>query len=143
MIPEFDENGNLPPGIHHATLQEIIERFGVRKSLKRCSLTNNLQDFFSFIKDYAIGVYVDGSYITSKLAPNDIDLIVILPPDFVFTSEAARRLQRIQKNKRNHYLHIFVYAQGVHDQDFHELRARFTQDRQGNPKGIIYVEIRQ
>lgn len=28
MIPEVDDNGNLPPGIHRATLAEVEERFG-------------------------------------------------------------------------------------------------------------------
>jgi hypothetical protein len=27
MIPEFDERGNLPPGIHHATWNEIVTRY--------------------------------------------------------------------------------------------------------------------
>ena len=28
MLPDFDENGNLPPGIHRASPSEIEERFG-------------------------------------------------------------------------------------------------------------------
>ena len=26
--PDFNENGDLPPGIHQATLAEVIEHFG-------------------------------------------------------------------------------------------------------------------
>ena len=29
MLPEFDEVGNLPPGIHRATIEEVVQRFGV------------------------------------------------------------------------------------------------------------------
>ena len=28
MLPAFDEFGNLPPGIHPATLEELVQRFG-------------------------------------------------------------------------------------------------------------------
>jgi hypothetical protein len=29
VIPEFDERGNLPPGLHRCTIQEIQARFGL------------------------------------------------------------------------------------------------------------------
>jgi len=28
MIPDFDENGYLPPGTHSATIDEVARRFG-------------------------------------------------------------------------------------------------------------------
>ncbi len=28
MIPDFDENGNLPPGVHFCDWSEFKERFG-------------------------------------------------------------------------------------------------------------------
>jgi hypothetical protein len=28
MIPDFDDNGNLPPGIHVCTIEELQARFG-------------------------------------------------------------------------------------------------------------------
>ena len=34
MLPPFDEYGNLPPGIHSASLEEIVDRFG-RGSVER------------------------------------------------------------------------------------------------------------
>jgi len=29
MLPSFNERGNLPPGIHSATWDEVEDRFGV------------------------------------------------------------------------------------------------------------------
>jgi hypothetical protein len=37
MIPEFDERGNLPPGIHHATWTEIVTRYATQRSPSRAS----------------------------------------------------------------------------------------------------------
>ena len=28
MIPDFDENGNLPPGVYEAQWDELVQRFG-------------------------------------------------------------------------------------------------------------------
>ena len=28
MLPPFDEHGNLPPGIHRCTIEELIQHFG-------------------------------------------------------------------------------------------------------------------
>jgi hypothetical protein len=38
MLPPFDDNGRLPPGIHPATLSEIEERFGRASELRRVQL---------------------------------------------------------------------------------------------------------
>lgn len=35
MIPAFEANGYLPPGIHRATLDEIEARFGTESELRR------------------------------------------------------------------------------------------------------------
>ena len=38
MIPPFDERGNLPPGIHQATLDDIEARFGRESELRRVQI---------------------------------------------------------------------------------------------------------
>jgi hypothetical protein len=35
LIPEFDQYGDLPPGLHVATMEEIAERFGWQSELSR------------------------------------------------------------------------------------------------------------
>jgi len=34
MIPPFDDNGYLPLGVHRATLDEIVERFGRESEMR-------------------------------------------------------------------------------------------------------------
>lgn len=72
MIPEFDENGNLPPGIHEASWAEFIERFGWTPHRRR--LIRGLGYALESLR--AAGcrrVYLDGSFVTSKDIPNDYD----------------------------------------------------------------------
>ena len=38
MIPEFNDDGYLPPGLHRATLEEIAARFGRETELRRVQM---------------------------------------------------------------------------------------------------------
>ncbi|MBO1350610.1 MAG: hypothetical protein EBE86_025985 [Hormoscilla sp. GUM202] len=72
MIPEFDENGNLPPGIHFCEWEEFKERFGT--NLTRDRLIKGLSRAMTQLK--AAGcriIYIDGSFVTSKGKPKDYD----------------------------------------------------------------------
>lgn len=82
-LPEFNANGDLPVGIHRATLVEVLERFGqgtpqrqlvtarLVRSHKLARATSKLLRFVVF-----------GSYVTAKSAPNDVDIILVMADDF-------------------------------------------------------------
>jgi hypothetical protein len=73
MLPDFDETGNLPPGIHVATWAEFSTRFGGNP--QRQHLLDGLERGLAILR--AAGcrrVYVDGSFVTSKAMPSDYDL---------------------------------------------------------------------
>ena len=72
MIPDFDSHGNLPPGIHWATWQECVDRFGTTSHRQR--LLEGLRIALNALK--VVGcqtAYIDGSFLTSKEVPNDFD----------------------------------------------------------------------
>ena len=141
MIPDFNELGNLPPGIFNVSLDDVIQRFRVPRSIRRKDLTVNLVSFIRFVEQFAIIVYVDGSYITSKLSPDDIDLLVILPDDFDFDSSEARRLKGYIFDKKNR-LDIYALCQTCHRRKIQEYLELFTHDREFNQKGIIIIEMK-
>jgi hypothetical protein len=78
-LPPFNITGDLPVGIHPATLTEIVERFGVGHATRvRCAQhlthiytiaqhTQHLQRFILF-----------GSFITNKPEPNDVDIVLVM-----------------------------------------------------------------
>jgi hypothetical protein len=74
MIPEFNHNGNLPNGIHLTTIEEIEERFGY--NLKRKKLITGLKKLINDFKEKTdcTQLFIDGSFVTNKLLPNDIDV---------------------------------------------------------------------
>lgn len=137
MIPDFNDEGHLPPGEYEANIEEVKDRFGGSKSLKRSRLTVSLWEFIKFIQYHAIRIYIDGSYTTNKLAPNDVDLLVILKPNFYSNLAAADRLLKFVVNNKNK-LHIFAYTQG--HESVKAYLEWFKNDRNLRPKGIVFIE---
>ena len=83
MLREFNEDGNLPEGIYQATDAEVLERlagFSVRRKwlgerlqylLRAAQATGHLQRVFLW-----------GSFVTSKEAPNDLDVLLVMSESF-------------------------------------------------------------
>jgi hypothetical protein len=72
MIPELDERGNLPPGIHHATWTEIVTRYAT--STRRRELLDGLLDALRSLKAAGCRIaYIDGSFVTAEEHPGDFD----------------------------------------------------------------------
>ncbi len=72
MIPEFDENGNLPPGVYWAEWDEFKERFGYNR--RRQSLMEGLTLAMQELREAGCSIiYIDGSFTSSKTNPGDFD----------------------------------------------------------------------
>lgn len=73
MIPEFNGDGNLPPGIHEATLAEVEEKFAY--NIKRRLLFNHLLELIGDLRNIDCkAIYLDGSFTTEKILPGDMDI---------------------------------------------------------------------
>jgi predicted metal-dependent HD superfamily phosphohydrolase len=86
MIPEFTEQGFLPPGIHQATLAEFKERFVVfQRSDRRFHIFEHLQNLFEQAARSGIvrRIIIAGSFITAQSEPNDFDCIIVLDSSIV------------------------------------------------------------
>lgn len=72
MIPEFDEDGYLPPGEHGADWSSIVDRFGgnPRRDWLLVGLKRALEALRSAGCQTA---YIDGSFVTAKPEPRDYD----------------------------------------------------------------------
>lgn len=82
-IPDFNSEGDLTGGVHRATLAEIVERFG-SGTIARKRATEALLTVFTLARDTGCleRFVIFGSYITSKAAPNDVDLFLIMSDGF-------------------------------------------------------------
>jgi hypothetical protein len=91
-IPDFDEHGLLPEGLHDCTLQEVRQRFArFQRSDRRPRLFARLEQFMAEVKASGIIAFVilDGSFVTADAEPNDIDIVLGVPVSHDFGSELA------------------------------------------------------
>ena len=72
MIPDFESDGLLPPGIHWATWKEISDRFGTNEH-RRSLMAGLKAALTSLRKAGCLTVYIDGSFVTSRETPVDFD----------------------------------------------------------------------
>ena len=72
MIPEFEPDGNLPPGVHWATWEEINVRFG-GTNWRRTLLTGLRAAADQLKLAGCQTIYLDGSFVTAKPEPGDFD----------------------------------------------------------------------
>jgi hypothetical protein len=72
VIPQFDAEGNLPPGIHVVTWAELKMAFGTNQ--RRVQLLAGLRRAAEALKAAGCStLYVDGSFVTKKDQPGDFD----------------------------------------------------------------------
>jgi hypothetical protein len=134
MLPDFDEFGNLPPEIHSATIEEVGQRFGVG-SPEREVEGRELLRFIDWARRARVRrLVLDGSVVTAKLEPNDVDLVILPGPDYPGDQPSAR-----QDEIRWPFLHILVAAD---DDDMEQWTLQdFGTDRYLRPKGVVEVIV--
>ncbi|HET6249874.1 MAG TPA: hypothetical protein VFE47_19445 [Tepidisphaeraceae bacterium] len=90
MIVPFRHDGYLPEGLHLAEEAEVTFRFGSHTPRRR-RLVLRLRRWVELAKQIGAGrLLVDGSFVTSKPDPDDIDAVVLLPTDFQSQVEQQR-----------------------------------------------------
>src|SRR3712207_1316326 len=142
MIPQFTADGLLPQGVHPATLEEVLERFGGNER-RRQLLTGLIEALRLLGAAGCRRVYINGSFVTAKGRPNDIDVCwdidgvnpdALDPVFFDFDNERAAQKARFGAE--------FFPAQvpeGLTGRTFLEF---FQADKEtGGPKGIIELEL--
>lgn len=82
-IPDFTTTGDLPMGVHQASLAEALFRLGTG-SKRRRHLALRLERVFRLASDTGhLGRFiVFGSFVTTKREPNDVDVFMIMDDDF-------------------------------------------------------------
>ena len=95
LLPDFNHDGDLPPGIYGVTLEEVVQRLG-NGSPQRERVTDRLRRIYSLAQSTgAVQKFlVFGSYVTDKPAPNDVDIVLIMQDNFSVADcpEEAKRL---------------------------------------------------
>jgi hypothetical protein len=147
VIPPFDpDTGNLPPGVHEATWDQLVARYGYTSH--RLALLAGLKAALDALRQGGCErAYVNGSFVTDKTVPNDfdacwemrrVDFDLLDRIDPVLLDWSKRRAA--QKAKFGGELFMAESAAdpwGTPYLDF------FQHDRStGQPKGILAIDLR-
>jgi len=72
-LPDLDDDGVLPPGVHVASWDEVVERFG--GTAHRAELLAGLLAVLRDLQQAGCRrIYLNGSFVTDKEPPGDYDL---------------------------------------------------------------------
>jgi hypothetical protein len=143
-IPSLDETGFLPEGVHDATLPEIGATFGrFQTSDQRMRLFDRLQEYVRQLKstDLAAALIVDGSFVTDKDRPWDIDLIVVLRKGHDLTAELRPFEYNIVSRRRVQRAFAFDLLVAREDSPEYDEYIEFFQRIKGQEgrKGLLRV----
>jgi hypothetical protein len=99
-LPAFNEEGDLPLGVHCATLPEVLDRF-CQGSVQRRAVADRLKRLYQLVT--ATGqlarFVVFGSFVTAKAEPNDVDIVLVMEDAFDLasvTGEAALPFRHLE-----------------------------------------------
>jgi hypothetical protein len=82
VIPPFNASGLLPEGLHRASETEAITRFGTG-SPERSRLGRMVSQWLQLCRSCGAHRFcLDGSFVTAKQGPGDVDAVVLLGKNF-------------------------------------------------------------
>lgn len=152
----------LKPGFHKLNDLELkslcVSKFSSSKS--RIQLYDNLilllsrlrafNTSYSFIEE----IWIDGSYVTEKINPNDIDILLvinsqildnIIPESIKNTLFPLLHRNYVKENFNVDLLILFRNNAVVNGLSYNEMRSYwrgwFSFDRHENPKGVVTLDV--
>ena len=131
MIPDLQDNGYLPPGIHPATLDEIEARFGWQSEIRQAQMESLRWLIDLLRRTGALRIIINGSFTTDRVDPNDVDCVVLVGSDFPKDERAGYDIEIGLP---------FLQIDLVHELDFQFMvETFFAADRRFSSKGMIEV----
>lgn len=144
MIPEFDNDGLLPPGIHQTDLNGFRERFAIfNRSDRRLRIFDQLERLVKEAKSATIirRVIVGGSFVTAEPEPNDFDCVLVLDPGIVGTTLRPFEYNLVSRRMARRLFGGDVLP-ALQDSDALEEYLEFFQTtRDGRRMGIVEIEL--
>jgi hypothetical protein len=79
---EFNGSGDLPEGVHPATLEDVVRHFTTTN--RRAAIVQRLERIIELANStgHVARFIIFGSFITAKLEPNDVDIFLLMDDSF-------------------------------------------------------------
>ncbi len=138
-IPSFNENDELPDGEYVVSLEEIEIRFGCANEQKRWLMQGLKAAAANLGNANVRKLWIDGSFITDKENPNDIDGVWetnqkidlnVLDPIFLGNRKTMQKKYGV-----DFFPDVIEAGSGLPFPEF------FRTNRDKQPKGILVVRL--
>lgn len=143
MIPEFNQLGLLPPGVHRATLDEFKGRF-VRfdHSDRRYRVFEGLERLLNEVRGSEIvkRVLIAGSFVTAKPEPNDFDCVLVTAPSGKQHELRPFEYRLLSRRMARKIFGGDVLTAQDGSPGLEKLMAFFQSSREGQPMGIVEIQ---
>lgn len=144
-IPSFNIHGNLPSGIYELTWEEFKRKFAY--NYQRKQLLPYLEKLINDLKSISCEtIYICGSYVTSKLRPNDFDICWDI--NNVDLGEAYIKIPELDEctpprtSQQEKYKSDIFPANVIEHSSNVQFLTFFQIDKEGNPRGIIKINLK-
>lgn len=140
--PDFDEKGDLPPGIHQAPLAEVLRHFG-KGTAQRQIMARRLEHIYQL----AVGTghlarfIIFGSFVTAKPNPGDVDVFLLMEDTFEvsqLSGEAALIFDHVVTQNYEGASIFWIRRLAVLEGE-EETVAYWQLKRDGSRRGIVEV----
>ena len=143
QLPDFNEFGDLPEGIHPASLSNVVARFG-SQTVQRKAVTTRLQRIYQLAAatgqlDRIIGF---GSYVSDVDEPNDIDVILVMQTEFRSESCPAESTVLFDHTRGNEEMGASIFwirPDMLLGEPLERFLAFWQQKRDGRRRGIVEI----
>jgi hypothetical protein len=143
VLPNFNNNGDLPPGIHRASWKDVAERFGsgTEARTKATTTLKHLHDLAArtgCLRHF----YVFGSFASRAAEPRDVDVVLIMSADFRVEASAreSRTLFSHADAQARYGASVFWVREGmVAAAALRDFLLAFQTRRDGKLGGILEV----
>jgi hypothetical protein len=142
-IPEFDEEtGYLPAGDHCASLDELEKRYCW--NYRRREIFTGLKRVIEQLEANGVKIiWIDGSFVTDRARPRDVDVIYIPPPGNDPAGWGLLSPPRRRDLKKIWRVDLWKYPspQPVPGKPFQRqtIKEYFSTDEDDVPKGFIQL----
>ncbi|MEX2317389.1 MAG: hypothetical protein WD669_09575 [Pirellulales bacterium] len=144
MIPEFNEHGLLPPGIHMTTLEEFERRFSYfASSDRRFRLFDKLRELYLVAKHTGVvkQFIVGGSFVSSKPEPADFDCILVITAEVVCMDVLPTQYNVVSRRRVRRIFAGDIFPVIEKSPLHYEMLDLFQTERGDIQKGIVEIEL--
>jgi len=144
MIPKFEQNGNLPAGIHLSTWEEIKDVLAFNEH--RQQLLEGMKRVSEILKQAGCNrIYIGGSFVSRKTYPKDFYMCWDEEQvDFELLSNLDINLLDAGRNKRLSQKRIYggeIFPASAYANDYDTFLEYFQKDKNLNNRGIVAIDL--